>query len=461
MASIDVAEISKFELQKILSLEEGHFSDLKAMDISPGKLTNTLSAFANAEGGELYIGIDENKQTQKRSWRGFADPEAANGHIQSFEQLFPLGRDYAYDFLSLPDKNSLVLKVEIKKTREIRQASNGKVYVRRGAQNLPVEPGEELSRLRRNKGLVSFETEPINASLELIFNSETIIGFMLEVVPNAEPESWLRKQQLIVDQKPTVAGTVLFADEPQALLPKRCGIKLYRYKTRDSEGTRETLDFDPTSIEGSVYAQIHEAVVQTRKIIESVQISTPEGLENVEYPDAALHEIITNAVLHRDYGLADDVHIKIFDNRVEVTSPGTLPGHVTAENILNERFARNGVIVRLINKFPDPPNKDVGEGLNTAFLAMRAMKLKDPIIVQESGNVTVVLRHESLASPEEMIIEYLQKHEDITNKTARRICYIGSENKIKRIFQKMMGQNIIERVPGTTRYTAAYQLKGR
>jgi len=115
---------------------------------------------------------------------------------------------------------------------------------------------------------------------------------------------------------------VLFADEPQALLPKRCGIKLYRYKTRDSEGTRETLDFDPTSIEGSVYAQIHEAVVQTRKIIESVQISTPEGLENVEYPDAALHEIITNAVLHRDYGLADDVHIKIFDNRVEVTSPG-------------------------------------------------------------------------------------------------------------------------------------------
>jgi ATP-dependent DNA helicase RecG len=153
------------------------------------------------------------------------------------------------------------------------------------------------------------------------------------------------------------------------------------------------------------------------------------------------------------------VHIKIFDNRIEVVSPGTLPGHVTPENILNERFARNGILVRLINKFPDPPNKDVGEGLNTAFSAMREMKLKDPVITQEAGNVIVALRHEPLASPEEIIIEYLQKNESITNKTAREICYIGSENKVKRIFQKMMRQDLIEVVPGRTRYTAAYQLK--
>jgi len=65
------------------------------------------------------------------------------------------------------------------------------------------------------------------------------------------------------------------------------------------------------------------------------------------------HEIITNAVLHRDYSVADDVHIRIFDNRVEVVSPGMLPAHITPENILSERFARNAAIVRLINKFPD------------------------------------------------------------------------------------------------------------
>jgi ATP-dependent DNA helicase RecG len=325
--------------------------------------------------------------------------------------------------------------------------------------NLPVTSEDELSRLRRNKGITSIETEPVNVSAEFITNSEIIIGFMLDVIPNAEPEEWLRKQQLLIDGKPTVAGIVLFAEEPQALLPKRCGIKLYRYKTKDPEGTRDTLDFDPISIEGCLYDQIHDAVAQTTSIVESVRVSTPEGLEKVRYPAAALHEIITNAVLHRDYSIADDVHVRIFDNRIEVTSPGTLPGHVTPENILRERFARNGVIVRLINKFPDPPNKDVGEGLNTAFTAMRTMNLKDPVVAQDEESVTVTLKHEPLASPEERIIEYLQRHGKITNKQAREVCFIGSENKMKRVFQKLMKQDVIERVPGTTRYTASYQLK--
>jgi ATP-dependent DNA helicase RecG len=76
---------------------------------------------------------------------------------------------------------------------------------------------------------------------------------------------------------------------------------------------------------------------------------------------------LTNAVIHRDYGIADDIHIRIFDNRVEIESPGRLPAHITPANILDERYSRNGAVVRYINKFPDAPNKDVGEGLNTAF----------------------------------------------------------------------------------------------
>jgi len=81
-----------------------------------------------------------------------------------------------------------------------------------------------------------------------------------------------------------------------------------------------------------------------------------------------------------------------------------LPGHITPENILDEKLARNGVIVCLINKFPNPPNEDVGEDLNTAFQAMRKMKLKDPIILQDGGYVKVILKHEILASPEEIIL---------------------------------------------------------
>ena len=60
--------------------------------------------------------------------------------------------------------------------------------------------------------------------------------------------------------------------------------------------------------------------------------------------------------------------------------------------------------MRLINNFPNPPNEDVGEDLNTAFQAMRKMELKDPIILQDGGYVKVILKHEILASPEEIIL---------------------------------------------------------
>ena len=178
----------------------------------------------------------------------------------------------------------------------------------------------------------------------------------------------------------------------------------------------------------------------------------------MKYPITALHEIITNAVLHRDYSIADDIHIRVFDNRVEVASPGTLPAHITPENILDERFARNPAIVRLINKFPNPPNKDVGEGLNTAFRAMRDMKLKPPVIAQSGGYVSVSLRHEPLATPEEIILEHLRKNEKITNRVARDLCFLGSENKMKGILQRLVKKGLVELVPGTTRYSAAYRL---
>ncbi len=94
---------------------------------------------------------------------------------------------------------------------------------------------------------------------------------------------------------------------------------------------------------------------------------------------------------------------------------------------------------------------------------MKQLKLKPPIIVQENGYVKVVLRHEPLATPEEAILEYLLENPEIANRNAREICFIGSENRMKRILQILVQNELLEPVPGRTRYTAAYQLtaKGR
>jgi ATP-dependent DNA helicase RecG len=281
---------------------------------------------------------------------------------------------------------------------------------------------------------------------------------MLDVVPSAEPEQWLRKQLLIRDDKPTVASILLFSDEPQAALPKQSTVKIYRYATTEPVGTRATLQGQPVTIEGNAYDAIHGTVATTVKTVEGVRMMGPGGMEPVNYPEVTLHEIITNAVLHRDYSVADDIHVRVFDNRIEIQSPGALPAHITTANILEERFARNGAVVRWINKFPDPPNKDVGEGLRTAFDAMRNIKLKPPEIAQTPNAVVVSIRHERLASPEEMILEYLQKNPEISNSVVRDLTGIGSENKVKRTFQRMIKAGELESIPGRSQRAAAYRL---
>lgn len=142
---------------------------------------------------------------------------------------------------------------------------------------------------------------------------------------------------------------------------------------------------------------------------------------------------------------------------MEVQSPGKIPGHVTKENILDEQAARNPRLVRLINKFPNPPNKDVGEGLNTAFQAMKALRLKAPEIEETDTSVIVHIRHSPLASPQDAVMSYLANHDEVTNSIARELTGIRSENSMKDVFLSLFRRRLIERVPNKNGNKAAWQ----
>ena len=137
--SIAVEVVTAEEADRIKLADEGQFCDVKAIDIKPGDLTKTISAFANSDGGDLYVGIDGVGSVKTRSWRGFRNVEAANGHIQCFVTLFPLGQDYQYEFLRCDSLQGLVLHVQVNKTRAYVKASNSIPYLRRGASELTSE----------------------------------------------------------------------------------------------------------------------------------------------------------------------------------------------------------------------------------------------------------------------------------------------------------------------------------
>jgi ATP-dependent DNA helicase RecG len=441
-------EISKEKAEDIKKIMESHFVDLKGAKITPAKLSRTISAFANTSGGEIYIGVDEieAESVNTRMWDGFSDKESANPIFQVMQQLNPLENNYSAEFFIAQGCIGLLLHLTIFKTQEVVLATDGKAYVRRNAQNLPIRDGADLERLKFDKGVKSFENEFINMPIDDVANSSTMLGVVKNMIPTADPVVWLEKQRVIKDGRPTVAGVLLYADLPQAILPKRSAIKILRYRTEKS-AERDFLVFDPLTVEGPIYNLIFDAVKRIQEVIEKIEKISSSGMERIKYPEEAVHEILTNAVLHRDYNIIADIQVRIFDNRVEIESPGRLPGHVTVENITKTQFARNPKIVRLINKFPNPPNKDVGEGLNTAIEAMGKLRLKPPIIQEGEGSVIVTLYHERLGSPEQIVLLYLEQNLEITNAIARKITGIKSENTMKNVFYRLRNAGELEQTP--------------
>lgn len=442
-----VYTITEEQALKILNTPEDFLNDVKAKEIKPSKLSETVSAFANASGGDIYIGIAENKAARTKEWNGFSEPEEANDIPQVLLQAHPFGNHLVFEYLECEGYNGLILHITIKKVKELVKSSSGDIYIRVNAGKQKIDSLDSLRKLEMDKGIITFENEWVEVTPSRIENSVSILSFLLNVIPSGEPKIYLENQELIKPGHAKVCGVLLFCDEPAIYLPKRSSIKIMRYKTKDDDIGREFLDGNPLTIEGDAYNLIFNAVKKTKEILEGIQKLGDAGLETIKYPDETLHEIITNAVLHRDYSIVADVQIRIFDNRVEVESPGKLPGHVTVRNILHTQSARNPSLVRLINKFPDPPNKDVGEGLDTAFRAMELLRLKKPIITELETSVLVVIRHESLGSPEEIVMEYMSRNDEITNSIARELTGIKSENSMKNVFLRLKQSNLLEPIP--------------
>lgn len=440
-------EVSNDDVCKIFEIEENYFYDFKAKDIKPAKLSISVSAFANASGGELYVGIREDTRTKVKHWEGFNCVEDCNAIISALSALYPTDNYLSFDYLQHPTSKTYVLHITVRKTKAIIKSTDDKIFVRKNAQNIELKTPEEIHRLELDKGISSFEDEMITeTSPNDALDSNVLKGFIKNVIPQTDGLTWIKKQHLCDEHHLSLAGTLLFVDEPQIYLPKRSAIKIFRYKT-SGDADRDTLAETPITIEGCAYNQIYASVRKVKEIVESIK-RVGKTFEGIRYPEETLHEIITNAVLHRDYSIVTDIQIRIFDNRIEIESPGKLPGHVTVDNILETQAARNPKVVRLINKFPNPPNKDVGEGLNTAFDAMEKLRLKPPVITERESSVCVFIKHERLASPEEIIVNYLRDNERVRNSIGRELTGIKSENAMKRVFYSLQDRGFIQLVKG-------------
>jgi ATP-dependent DNA helicase RecG len=444
--------LSENEILDFANRDESHFYDNKAFEIKGDKIQKIAVAFANADGGDFIVGIKDKKEESNplKRWQGIDDIESFNFVFQNLTELSPT-IPHNYEFLK-DSKGKYALRITIEKSESVHKTANNTVYVRKSAQSLPLKDPAQIQALSYAKGESSYEDTIVNSAVaEDIFESREMVTFLKEYSPQSDPIDFTVNQNL-VDRKsydPRTAGILLFSDNPIPLLPKRCGIKINRYETSEEIPERIHLK-EQFSVEGCLNEQIKSASKIITEVMESVQIMGSSGLEKVKYPPETIWEILVNAVIHRDYSISDDIQVLIFNNRIEIKSPGKLPGYVTIENILDARFSRNSKIVRVLNKYRNPANKDMGEGLNTAFQRMEEFRLKPPKIVEEGNYIKVIIAHTSLASPEEKIMEYLNTNPIIKNRQARAITGVKSENVMKRHFYDLRDKNLIEPVISKT-----------
>lgn len=227
---------------------------------------------------------------------------------------------------------------------------------------------------------------------------------------------------------PTRAAVLLFAEEPSGLLASKAAVRLFHYRSHKVQSDPNTnLLKPPTTISGPVIRQIQDATeAVVRELAAGIQMGPP-GFEIIQrYPLRVIKEAITNAVVHRDYHLAADVHVRMFSDRIEVESPGLFSGPVTAANVGQVgAYNRNPLLVGHLREFPNPPNLDAGEGVRMMFGTMWQTGLYPPIYLTqpriERQAVLVYLFNENRPSLWEQVSDYIDQHGSIANAEVRQL----------------------------------------
>ena len=119
-----------------------------------------------------------------------------------------------------------------------------------------------------------------------------------------------------------------------------------------------------------------------------------------EYPRAVVREALLNALAHRDYGLVGTtVDVTVWDDRIEIRSPGPLAGHITVDNMREEHFSRNRRLMRTLRGIGLV--EEFAEGVDRMYYEMEARLMLPPEFAVTADSVTVTLRNQFLVDLDE------------------------------------------------------------
>ncbi len=389
---MEFISISKFDptlsLDKLQNLTEGQYFERKSEKIATKDFAHQLSAFANASGGVIAVGVEDDGTITGVTAEHENDfRKAAIDHLR-FPPHMEIEKVLCNDTSGAPC-SILLFHIRVSPD-EIICMKNGDAYLRIGDTSHKLTP-QEFTALEYSRGIKSYESRIISdATMDdldenLIRQYVEILGLSASTALDVLKARGLLKREA-GNWKLTVAAILLFGRHPTQFLPS-ARIRFLRYEgLYAGVGISMNLIKDVT-IEKPLSLAIAEGQQLLKSQMREFQRLGMNGkfVRVPEYPDFAWLEGLVNAVTHRDYSIQGDyIRITMYDDRIEFRSPGRLPSIVTVENIQNTRFSRNPVIARVLSDFGWV--RELNEGVKRIYVDMNNFFLDPPVFSEPNGN---------------------------------------------------------------------------
>jgi len=439
-------------LKEVVLRDESDTLEFKESTGEWKEIIKTISAFANTKGGIIFVGINDKRkisgiQIGKRTFEDLTNKIKGNTDPKVFPEI---------SVENIDRKNVILIKVKESKSKPV--FAFDRAYRRVGKSTVRVTSEEIRKMALEGERIYWDELVYERADIEDI-NEEKLRWFLkeakhernLNISIDTPINEALMRLNLLRDGKLTNASILLFGKEPQISF-LQAEVRCVRFK--GNEPVKPFIDMK--IISGDIINQVNKSLDFVLEHIPKAVwlIGKPQREERYQYPPDAIREAIVNAVCHRNYEEKGNVQIRVFDDYLEVWSPGELPKPLMPEDLrkTHKSIPKNPSIARQFFwiKFVE----EVGTGTNDMIKYCKEWEIPEPEFKHITGDFVVTFRGKiteeylkNLGLNERQIsaVGYIKKQGKITNKEYQSLCPRVNRETLRKDLNGLIAKKIIVR----------------
>lgn len=367
------------ELLDIISNGETSKVQFKKEITNEDSIAAELIAFSNSKGGTILFGVEDKKGTivgltyEQLQEYNHRIATIANDKVKP--QIF-----LHTEVVSVPTEDGAkkVLIVQVAEgIYKPYKDKNGAIWTKQGSDKRRLTDNTEIMRLFQSSGVLYFDEMIIPETSIADINFSEVQKYIKVIQGNEREEqveiteTLLSNLSILKEGRVTLAGLLVFAKNPQKYRPTFC-VKAISFFGNSIGGSEYRTSKDITGTIPQIFEETMSFFTSNLQHLQNGQNFNRPGI--LEISRTALEELLQNALVHRDYSKNAPVRIMIFDNRVEIVSPGVLPNSLTVENVkMGNALVRNNLLVSYCSKLMN--YRGFGSGITRALLAQPNIQL--------------------------------------------------------------------------------------